>query len=60
MQDLYNILSPDAFLRPFLKDYGALASLYALIRNAYEDTPYVDRELVEENARAAAGTYGER
>ena len=47
MQDLYNILSPDAFLRPFLKDYGALASLYALIRNAYADTPYVDRELVE-------------
>ena len=47
VQDLYNILSPDAFLRPFLKDYGALASLYALIRNAYADTPYVDRELVE-------------
>ena len=23
-QDIYNILSPDAFLRPFLKDYGAL------------------------------------
>ncbi len=47
VQDLYNILSPDAFLRPFLKDYGALASLYALIRNAYADNPYVDKELVE-------------
>ena len=46
-QDIYNILSPDAFLRPFLKDYGALASLYALIRNAYADNPYVDKELVE-------------
>ena len=47
IQDIYNILSPDAFLRPFLKDYGALASLYALIRNAYADNPYVDKELVE-------------
>lgn len=47
LQDLYNILSPDAFLRPFLRDYGALASLYALIRNAYADNPYVDKELVE-------------
>ena len=47
IQDIYNILSPDAFLRPFLEDYGALASLYALIRNAYADNPYVDKELVE-------------
>ena len=47
VQDIYNILSPDAFLRPFLNDYKALASLYALIRNAYADNPYVDKELVE-------------
>ena len=47
IQDIYNILSPDAFLRPFLNDYKALASLYALIRNAYADNPYVDKELVE-------------
>ena len=47
LQDIYNILSPDAFLRPFLNDYKALASLYALIRNAYADNPYVDKELVE-------------
>ena len=47
IQDIYNILSPDAFLRPFLNDYKALASLYALIRNAYADHPYVDKELVE-------------
>ena len=47
LQDLYNILSPDAFLRPFLKDYRAVASLYALIRHAYADTPYVDKEIVE-------------
>ena len=47
LQDIYNILSPDAFLRPFLSDYKAIASLYVLIRNAFADNPYVDKELVE-------------
>ena len=45
VQNLYNILSPDAYLRPFMKDYQALASLYGLIRNAYADRVYVDKEL---------------
>ena len=45
LQDIYTILSPDAFLRPFIGDYQSLASLYGLIRNAYADRPYVDKEL---------------
>ena len=45
MQNLYDILSPDAFLHPFIADYQALATLYGLIRNAYSDRPYVDKEL---------------
>ena len=45
VQNLYDILSPDAFLRPFIVDYQALATLYALIRNAYSDRPYVDKGL---------------
>ena len=45
LQNLYDILSPDAFLRPFIADYQALATLYGLIRNAYADLIYVDKEL---------------
>ncbi len=45
IQNLYDILSPDAFLHPFIADYQALAILYGLIRNAYSDRPYVDKEL---------------
>lgn len=45
LQNLYDILSPDAFLRPFMKDYQRLAELYALVRNAYSDRTYVDKEL---------------
>ncbi len=46
IQDLYNILSPDEFLRSYLEDYQAIASLYALTRNAYAKNPYIDKELV--------------
>ena len=45
LQDIYTILSPDAFLHPFIGDYQSLASLYGLIRNAYADRIYVDKEL---------------
>ena len=45
VQNLYDILSPDAFLHPFIADYQALTTLYGLIRNAYSDRPYVDKEL---------------
>lgn len=43
VEDLYEILSPDACLRPYIDDYQKLASLYAMIRGA--DRMYVDREL---------------
>ena len=46
LQNLYNIISPDSFLHPFLEDYSALAALYRLIRNKYSDNIPVDKELV--------------
>ena len=45
VQTLYNILSPDAFLGPYIGQYLALSELYALIRNFYSSRPYVDREV---------------
>ena len=45
VQSLYNILSPDAFLHPFIEDYQALATLYGFIRNAHSNRPsYIDKE----------------
>ncbi|MEI4908259.1 hypothetical protein Q8G40_29680, partial [Klebsiella pneumoniae] len=34
LESLYEVLSPDAFLRPYIERYQALMELYALIRNA--------------------------
>jgi type I restriction enzyme R subunit len=40
---LYEIISPDAFLRPFIDSYATLSSIFAVVRNAYAKTVYVDR-----------------
>ena len=40
---LYEIISPDAFLRPFIDDYTTLSSIYAVVRKAYTKTVYVDK-----------------
>jgi type I restriction enzyme, R subunit len=45
LQNVYEVISPDAFLRPFMEQYLALAELYALIRTAYSDRIYVDLEV---------------
>jgi len=35
LENLYEILSPDPGLRDFITDYGRLATLYEVVRNAY-------------------------
>lgn len=45
LQNLYEVLSPDAFLRDYLKEYQALTELYEFIREAFSDRVYIDKEL---------------
>lgn len=45
LQNLYDVLSPDAFLRPHIEDFKALSQLFGLIRQAYSDRIYIDKEL---------------
>jgi type I restriction enzyme R subunit len=40
---LYEIISPDAFLRPFLDNYTTLSAIYQVVSNAYTRRVYVDR-----------------
>ena len=40
---LYEIISPDAFLRPFINDYGTLSAIYDVVRKAYAKRIPVDR-----------------
>jgi len=41
---LYEIISPDAFLRPYLNDYAMFSAIYQVVQNAYAKRVQVDRE----------------
>jgi type I restriction enzyme R subunit len=41
---LYEIISPDKFLRPYIDDYTTLSAIYKVVRNAYAKRIQVDRE----------------
>ena len=40
---LYEIISPDPFMRPYIEPYATLSSIYSIVRNAYARKVYVDR-----------------
>jgi type I restriction enzyme R subunit len=43
LEMLYEIISPDAFLRPFIEDYTTMSAIYAVVQNAYLKKVYVDK-----------------
>jgi type I restriction enzyme R subunit len=43
LEMLFEIISPDAFLRPFMDDYASLSAIYAVVGKAYTKTVYVDK-----------------
>ncbi|MBN1958726.1 MAG: HsdR family type I site-specific deoxyribonuclease, partial [Desulfuromonadales bacterium] len=58
---LYEIISPDAFLRPFIADYSTLSAIYNVVRKAYTKRVLVDREFqkkTNELVRENVATYG--
>ncbi len=46
LEALYEIISPDAFLRPYMNDYNFLSQIYAIVRNAFAKRIDVDREFL--------------
>jgi len=50
LEELYEILSPDAFLRPFLSDYDELTRMYRLVRSCYEPHVSVDKSFMRKTA----------
>lgn len=60
LEMLYEIISPDAFMRPYIGDYTSLASIYAVVAKAYTKQVYVDKafqrktnELVQKHVTAS-------
>jgi len=51
LEDVYEILSPDAFLRPFVEQYQELGRIYQLVRASYERGIPVDKAFLRKTAR---------
>ena len=47
IEALYEIISPDAFLRPFIDDYSRLSQIYHIVLNAFYKRASVDREFLQ-------------
>jgi type I restriction enzyme, R subunit len=50
LEETYEILSPDAFLRPYLSDYDALADMYRLVRSRFNPGLDVDKSFLRKTA----------
>ncbi len=51
LSDIYEILSPDAFLRPYIDDYKTLARIYRILRESYEREIVIDKEFSRKTAK---------
>lgn len=43
---LYEIISPDKFMRPFIEDYATLSGIYTVVRKAYAKQVQPDRDFL--------------
>ena len=55
LEMLYEIISPDAFLRPYLDNYRTLSQIYLIVRNAFAKRVYVDKEFQRKTAELVKG-----
>jgi len=51
LSDIYEIISPDAFLRSYLEEFEILARIYRIIKEAYEPGIPVDKEFLRKTAK---------
>jgi type I restriction enzyme, R subunit len=50
LSELYEILSPDPFLRPHLKDYEQITWMYGVVRTAFERGISIDKSFLRKTA----------
>ena len=51
ISNIYEIVSPDAFLRPYISDYDTLSRMFKIVREAYEPKLLVDKEFSRKTAK---------
>ncbi len=61
IETLYEIISPDVFLREYLERYGRLAALHQVVRNAFDRPDTLDRDVARKTEwliRERAASWG--
>jgi len=58
IEALYEIISPDAFLRPFIDDYSKLSQIYHIVLNAFYKRASVDREFLQKTKNLVQDKVG--
>src|ERR1035438_1386206 len=60
LEMLYEIISPDVFLRPYIDNYGKLSVLYQIVRNAFAKKVAMIKDLMKKTEdlvkKTAVGT----
>ncbi len=51
IEDVYNIISPDDFLRPYLEDFEKFARIYNILKSYYDNKQKPDLDLSEKTAQ---------
>lgn len=51
ISNIYEILSPDPFLRPFMNDFENLTKIYMILRENYEPRTPIDKDLTRKVAK---------
>ena len=51
LSNIYEIVSPDAFLRDYLSDYDTLSRIAGLLKEAYQPSVLIDKEFARKTAK---------
>lgn len=51
LSDIYDIISPDAFLRPYLEDFEELARIYKTLRESYEPGISINKDFSKKTVK---------
>ncbi len=51
LEELHEIISPDPFMRPYLKDFESIVSVYRLVRSSYDRGVIVDKSFLRKTAQ---------
>lgn len=51
LSDMYEIISPDAFLRPYIEDYDTLSRMSRILKEAYEPSLLIDKDFSRKTAK---------